>query len=151
MAGEVPIRLEYFNKDIDNPQLTVSWTGPNFEKQPLSTTATINFDKLLKTHAELIEANAPLKTLVDEYRELKKNSLINVDVNVFPYDHQALAISEGGQTPTHILRRGNPNLVGKEVKPTFPTVLNAPLPWDMSSSFQRMQSRLGNDVSSPIG
>ena len=131
MAGEVPIRLEYFNKDIDNPQLTVSWTGPNFEKQPLSTTATINFDKLLKTHAELIEANAPLKTLVDKYRELKKQFDQRRRQRV-PYDHQALAISEGGQTPTHILRRGNPNLVGKEVKPAFPTVLNS-FAVDMSS------------------
>ena len=123
--GEVSIRLEYFNKDIDKPQLEVSWSGTNFEKQPLSTNATINFGELLKTHAELIETNEPLKALVDQQKELKKQRDQRRRQRV-PYDHQALAVSEGKQTPTHILRRGNPHLVGREVKPAFPEVLNPP-------------------------
>ena len=123
--GEVSIRLEYFNKDIDKPQLEVSWSGTNFEKQPLSTNATINFNELLKTHAELIETNESLKTLVDQQKELKKQRDQRRRQRV-PYDHQALAVSEGKQTPTHILRRGNPHLVGREVKPAFPEVLNPP-------------------------
>ena len=124
-SGEVPIRLEYFNKDIDNPQLEVSWSNTDFEKQPLSTTATVNFDELLKTHAEFIEQNESLKTLVAQQRELKKQRDERRRQRV-PYDHQALAVSERGQTPTHILRRGNPHLVGREVKPAFPAVLNPP-------------------------
>jgi len=123
--GDVSIRLEYLNKDLDNPQLAVLWTGPNFEKQPLSTNAAINFGKLLKTHAESINANAPLKALVDKYNAVKKQRDDRRRQRV-PYDHQALAISESRQTPTHILRRGNPHLVGREVKPAFPAVLNPP-------------------------
>ena len=125
-SGEVPIRLEYFNKDIDKPQLEVSWSNTNFEKQPLSTTATVNFNELLKTHAELIETDASLKALVDQQRELKKQRDERRRQRV-PYDYQALAVSERGQTPTHILRRGNPHLVGREVKPAFPAVLKPPV------------------------
>ena len=124
-SGEVPIRLEYFNKNIDKPQLAVSWSTTSFEKQPLSTTATVNFDALLKTHAEFIETNESLKALVDQQRELKKQRDQRRRQRV-PYDHQALAVSEREQTPTHILRRGNPHLVGREVKPAFPAVLNPP-------------------------
>ena len=124
-SGEVPIRLEYFNKDIDKPQLVVSWSTASFEKQPLSTTATVNFDALLKTHAEFIETNESLKALVAQQRELKKQRNDRRQQRV-PYDHQALAVSEREQTPTHILRRGNPHLVGREVKPAFPAVLNPP-------------------------
>ena len=140
--GEVSIRLEYFNKDIDKPQLTVSWSGSSFEKQPLSTNATVNFDELLKTHAELIETNESLKALVDQQRELKKQRDQRRRQRV-PYDHQALSVSERNQTPTHILRRGNPNLVGREVKPAFPEVLNPPIvdippvPEDAKSSGKR--------------
>ena len=140
--GDVPIRLEYFNKDLDKPQLEVSWSGMDFEKQPLSTNATVNFDELLKTHAELIETNVPLKALVDKHKEVKKQRDERRRQRV-PYDHQALAVSEREQTPTHILRRGNPHLVGREVKPAFPTVLNPlavdvpPVPEDAKSSGKR--------------
>ena len=140
--GEVSMRLEYFNKDVDKPQLEVSWSGTNFEKQPLSTNATVNFGELLKTHAELIETNASLKTLVDQQKELKKQRDQRRRQRV-PYEHQALAVSEGKQTPTHILRRGNPHLVGREVKPAFPEVLNPstvdvpPVPEGAKSSGKR--------------
>ena len=142
MPGDVPIRLEYFNKDVDNPQLEILWSGSNFEKQPLSTNAAVNFDKLLKTHTELIETNEMLKTLVDQQKELKKQRDQRRRQRV-PYEHQALAVSERGQTPTHILRRGNPHLVGREVKPAFPEVLNPsavdvpPVPEDAKSSGKR--------------
>ena len=140
--GDVSIRLEYLNRDLDKPELTVLWTGPNFEKQPLSTKAAINFDKLLKTHAENINANAPLRAMVDKYNAVKKQRDERRRQRV-PYDHHALAISESGQTPTHILRRGNPHLVGREVKPAFPAVLNPPVvdipsaPKDAKSSGKR--------------
>ena len=123
--GDVLIRLEYFNKDLDKPQLEVSWSGADFEKQPLSTNATVNFNELLKTHAALIETNASLKALVDQQKELKKQRDQRRRQRV-PYEHQALAVSEREQTPTHILRRGNPHLVGREIKPAFPAVLNPP-------------------------
>ena len=141
-TGDVPIRLEYFNKDLDKPNLKVSWSGASFEKQPLSTTTPVNFDQLLKTHAELIETNASLKALVDKYTEVKKHRDDRRRQRV-PYDHQALAVSESKQTPTYILRRGNPHLVGREVKPAFPTVLNppaveiSPVPEDAKSSGKR--------------
>ena len=140
--GDVPIRLEYFNKDLDKPQLEVSWSGLNFERQSLSTNATVNFDELLKTHAELIETNEQLKALVDQQKELKKQRDERRRQRV-PYDHQALAVSEREQTPTHILRRGNPHLVGREVKPAFPAVLTPPVvdvpsvPEDVKSSGKR--------------
>ena len=140
--GEVSIRLEYFNKDIDKPQLAVSWSNANFDKQPLSTNATVNFDELLKTHAELIETNESLKALVDQQKELKKQRDQRRRQRV-PYEHQALAVSESKQTSTHILRRGNPHLVGREVKPAFPEVLNPPtvemppVPEDAKSSGKR--------------
>ena len=140
--GEVSIRLEYFNKDVDKPQLEVSWSGTNFEKQPLSTNATVNFGELLKTHAGLIEMNESLKALVDQQKELKKQRDQRRRQRV-PYEHQALAVSESKQTSTHILRRGNPHLVGREVKPAFPEVLNPPtvemppVPEDAKSSGKR--------------
>ncbi len=123
-VGDVPIRLEYFIKDVDKPHLEISWSGPNLEKQSLSTAATINFDELIKTHTERIKGNPPLKVLVDQYNELKKQR-DNIRRRRVPYDYLALAVSENGQTPTHILRRGNPHLVGREVKPAFPEVLNS--------------------------
>ena len=123
--GDVLIRLEYFNKDLDKSQLKVSWSGADFEKQSLSTNATVNFDALLKTHTELIETNESLKALVDQQKELKKQRDQRRRQRV-PYEHQALAVSEREQTPTHILRRGNPHLVGREIKPAFPAVLNPP-------------------------
>ena len=123
--GDVSIRLEYFNKDLDKPSLEVSWSGLDFKKQPLSTNVAINFGKLLTTHAELINTNPSLKTLVDKYNTVKKQRDDRRRQRV-PYEHQALAISESGQTPTHILRRGNPHLVGREVEPAFPAVLNPP-------------------------
>ena len=140
--GDASIRLEYFNNDLDKPKLVVSWSGANFEKQPLSTTATVNFGELLKTHAELIGTNAPLKVLVDKHKELKEQ-LDQRRRQRVPYEQQALAISEAEQTPTHILRRGNPHLVGREVKPAFPVVLNPPavdvppVPKDAKSSGKR--------------
>ena len=123
--GETSIRLEYFNKEIDNPILDVLWSGPNFEKQLLSTKASINIDKLLKTHADLINTNEHLKNLVDDYNDIKKQRE-EIRRQRILYEHYALAISENKQTPTHILRRGNPHLVGREVKPAFPAVLNPP-------------------------
>ena len=141
-SGDVPIRLEYFNKNVDKPQLEVSWSGTNFEKQPLSTNATVNFGELLKTHAELIETNESLKALVDQQKELKKQRDQRRRQRV-PYEHQALAVSEREQTPTHILRRGNPHLVGREIKPAFPEILNPPavqmlsVPEDAKSSGKR--------------
>ena len=126
MRGDVPIRLAYFNKDLDNPHLEVWWSGASFEKQPLSTNTTVNFGELLKTHAALIETNESLKALVDEQKELKKQRDQRRRQRV-PYDHQVLAVSESKQTPTHILRRGNPHLVGREVKLAFPAVLNPPV------------------------
>ncbi len=123
--GDVPMRLEYFNKDVDKPQLEVSWSGPDFEKQSLSTNTAVNFDALLKTHAEFIETNESLKALVAQQRELKKQRNEQRRRRV-PYEHQALAVSEREQPPTRILRRGNPHLVGREVEPAFPAVLNPP-------------------------
>lgn len=140
--GESSIRLEYLNKETDNPQLTVSWTGPNFEKQALSTNKLMNFGTLLKTHEEHINSNAPLKSLVDKYNTIR-NKRDERRRQRIHYEHHALAITESGQTPTHILRRGNPHLVGREVKPAFPTVLNPPavdipsVPKDAKSSGKR--------------
>ena len=141
-CGDVPIRLEYFNKDVDKPQLEVSWSGVDFEKQPLSTNAAVNFNELLKTHAELIEMNESLKALIDQQKELKKQRDQRRRQRV-PYEYQALAVSEREQTPTHILRRGNPHLVGREIKPAFPEILNPPavqmlsVPEDAKSSGKR--------------
>ena len=136
--SESSIRLEYFNKEFDNPQLAIMWSGPNFEKQPLSTNSTINFGNLLKAHTEHINNNAHLKTLVDSYNDVKKQRDDRRRQRV-PYEHHALAISESGQTPTHILRRGNPHLVGREVKPAFPAVLNQSTV-DMSSPPKDLKS-----------
>lgn len=141
-AGDVPIRLEFFNKDLDKPNLDISWSGPNFTKQPLSTNASINFGKLLNTHTDYIKSNESLKSLVNKYNEVKQQRDQRSRQRV-PYVHQALAVSEKSQTPTHILRRGNPHLVGREVKPAFPSVLNPStvviptLPKEIKSSGKR--------------
>jgi len=65
-----------------------------------------------------------LKTLVEEYNKVRKQRDERRRQRV-PYDHHALAISEGEPTPSHILRRGNPHLIGREVKPSFPSILNS--------------------------
>ncbi|RKU31746.1 hypothetical protein C6497_00930 [Candidatus Poribacteria bacterium] len=124
-SGKVSVRIEYINKDLDKPKLSILWSGTNFEKQPLSTTTSINFGKLLNTHKEKIESNESLKNLVEAYNKLRKQQDESRRHRI-PYDHQALAISEGEQTPTHILRRGNPHLLGRVVKPAFPSSLNPP-------------------------
>jgi len=142
VSGDVSIRLEYFNKDLDKPNLDISWSGPNFTKQPLSTNATINFGKLLNTHKDFIESDETMKSLVNKYNEIKQQREQRRRQRV-PYVYQALAVSEKSQTPTHILRRGNPHLVGREVKPAFPAVLNPPtvdipsLPTEAKSSGKR--------------
>ncbi len=122
-SGELSIRIEYINIDNDKPQLSILWSGSNFEKQPLSSTASINFGKLLNTYNEKIESNESLKTLVEEYHKVRKQRDERRRQRIL-YDHQALAITEGDPTPTHILRRGNPSLIGREVKPAFPSILN---------------------------
>ncbi|MCG9127171.1 DUF1553 domain-containing protein [Candidatus Poribacteria bacterium] len=124
-AGDVSIRIEFINRELDNPKLSILWSGSDFEKQPLSTTASIDFGKLLNTHKEQIESNDSLKVLVEKYNEIRKKRDERHRQRIV-YDHHALAISEGEQTPTHILRRGNPHLVGREVIPAFPSTLNPP-------------------------
>ncbi|MCE2399886.1 DUF1553 domain-containing protein [Candidatus Poribacteria bacterium] len=125
-TGDIPIRLEYFNKDLDKPSLEISWSAPNIERQFLSTTANINFGKLLNTHKDYIESNEELKSLVDKYNVIKQQRDQRHRQRI-PYEHQALVVTEDSQTPTHILRRGNPTLVGREVNPAFPSVLNPPV------------------------
>ena len=71
-SGQVSIRIEYINKDLDKPKLSILWSGLDFEKQPLSTTTSIDFGKLLNTHKEKIESNDSLKTLVEEYNKVRK-------------------------------------------------------------------------------
>ena len=137
-SGQVSIRIEYINKDLDKPKLSILWSGLNFEKQPLSTTTSIDFGKLLNTHKEKIESNDSLKSLVDEYNKVRKQRDERRRQRVL-YDHHALAISEGEPTPTHILRRGNPHLVGREVKPAFPSSLN-PSPVNISRKEEEAKS-----------
>lgn len=124
-SGEVSFRIEYINKDFDKPSLSILWSGSNFDKQALSTTTSIDFGKLLNTHKEKIESNDSLETLVEEYNKVRKQRDERRRQRI-PYDHHALAITEGKPTPTHILRRGNPHLTGREVKPAFPSILNPP-------------------------
>ncbi len=81
--------------------------------------------ELVKAHEKEINTHESLKELVEEYDALKKQR-DESRRNRIIYEYQALAIAEQGQTPTHILRRGNPHLVGREVQPAFPAVLNPP-------------------------
>lgn len=122
-SGELSIRIEYINKDSDKPQLSILWSGPNFEKQALTTTSSIDLGKLINTYKEKIESNESLKTLVEKYHQVRKQRDERRRKPV-PYEHHALAITEGKPTPTHILRRGNPSLIGREVNPAFPSILN---------------------------
>ena len=81
-----------------------------------------NIENLLKQHAEQIETSTHLKARVAQYRNLKKER-DELRKKKIPYPHMALAVEDNGSSNVHILRRGNPRLVGDLVNPDVPAAL----------------------------
>ena len=128
-AGQLPIRVDYFQW-LHGKGLSLSWSGPGFEKRPLSTKAgrkEIHLIAAIKADGEKIlgpdgkrEYDAQMKVLAELTKE-------QVPVA------KALVATEHGRTApeTFVFFRGNPHAEPKaenRVEPAFPAIFKAPAP-----------------------
>ena len=82
----------------------------------------VKFDDFLRKYAEEIKIDSDLKSKVEKYHQVQKERDDLRKKNI-PYAHMALAVQDAGVSKVHILRRGNPQLVGDLVKPEVPDIL----------------------------
>jgi hypothetical protein len=124
-AGRLPIKLEYF-QNVAGLGLEVAWSGPSFERRPLSASTKDVIDVpglIAREGARLLG-----KERLAEYRKLRK-TLAALKAENAGMD-MALCVTEAGPTPppTYILVRGNPHVQGEQVEPGFPQVLTSAEP-----------------------
>ena len=79
---------------------------------------------LMKKHGKEILGEAKLKEYMQAGTELKK--LKSVSFAKAGSKYKVMAVAERGNTPVHVLRRGNPRFKGERVTAAFPTVLSPP-------------------------
>jgi hypothetical protein len=82
-------------------------------------TGTMNVVELVKKHGRKVLG--PKK--IDQYNNLNRQLTASRKQTVTVPGGKAMAVQGGKGGKTFIFRRGNPNLVGAEVQPGFPTVL----------------------------
>jgi hypothetical protein len=78
--------------------------------------------QLMARYGKEILGDGPVKhyqRLERTIKDLSKKPITKSDV-------KAMAVAERGEHKTYVLRRGNPNLQGDEVQPSFPSVLSPP-------------------------
>jgi len=128
-AGEVPLRLEYFNAAA-TPKLSLAWSGPGFDDRPLSDDGTpaVKRDeaKTPATLAEFIRRHgsevlgptdaARYLKLLDDLTASRAEKIAEPGIDV-------MCVRESGRRPTHILLRGLPQVKGDEVSAGVPEVL----------------------------
>lgn len=131
--GRVPIRIDYFQKQ-HGLGLSVAWSGPGFDRRPLSTSGTSKPNKSkkdAKAAAPIDEALGPRLLGADRFtryqalvRELKQLKEQTVPVA------KALCVRERGpEAPdTFVLVRGNPHVQGEKVSAAFPAILGGGSP-----------------------
>ncbi|MBI1369849.1 MAG: DUF1553 domain-containing protein [Planctomycetes bacterium] len=123
-AGQVPIRLEYFQK-ANGLGLEVAWSGPGVNRRLLSETdqpenaGDLRIDRLMAQYGKkLLSAQT-----VANYRSLRKE--LN-ELNKEPvHTEKALCVTENGPTSpdSFILSRGSAHAPMQQVQPGFPQVL----------------------------
>jgi hypothetical protein len=126
--GRVPIRLDYFQRS-DRFGLRVAWSGPGFERRPLSTpeeqgqTGASDPAVELASHMRAYGARFLGAERYEHYRQLRK-SLRNLTRST-PGAPMALCVTEAGPIApeTFVLLRGNPHVKGDRVEPAFLQVL----------------------------
>ncbi len=124
VAGTFPIRLDYFQK-TSGLGLKVAWSGPGFERRPLSfDMPELDIPKLVQEHGAEYLSEKELKQRAFYQKRLQDRKNFQVPGEF------ALAVEEFGAEapPTHLLTRGNPHAPGKEVPPAFPTALGGHVP-----------------------
>lgn len=82
----------------------------------------VKFDDLLRKYAKEIESADDLQKKVEAYHQVRKKR-DDMRKNKIPYPYMALAVEDKGVSEVHILRRGNPQLVGDQVAPAVPAIL----------------------------
>lgn len=120
------IRLDYFNSNTA-PYMMIHWSGPGFEKRPLTGDGNRiagKLNELLDKRGEEIlgpEAMAEYRSQRDALDAAKKAKVPG---------RFATAVAEyGSEAPdTFVLIRGNPHVQGPQVEPRFPEVLTASAP-----------------------
>lgn len=128
-AGRVPVRLDYF-QGVYGLGLKVAWSGPGFERRPLSTLesgsiAPIDFAEYIRMRGAQFLGRERYTEYVDLKRQIKAlQRRRNVSVE------RCLCVTEAGRSapPTHVLIRGNPHVKGDRVEPGFPVIFNLPEP-----------------------
>jgi mono/diheme cytochrome c family protein len=125
-AGRVPIKLEYFQKELGFG-LALAWSGPSIPRRTLSAAKSADAAGALpaKQLATLIDREG-VRVLGSEtagrYRKLRKEL---ESIKADPPIDKALCVTEASSTPpaTFVLLRGNPHVNGDAVEPRFPEVL----------------------------
>lgn len=83
-----------------------------------------DFSSMLAQHGDRILGNGQSA----KYRELQKQLADSRKARPAPAGIRIMSVSESGNTPVHVLVRGNPHAKGKQVQPTIPAMLQIPAP-----------------------
>jgi hypothetical protein len=120
-AGLVPVRLDYFNT-VGRPSLEVAWSGPGFERRPLSARDDRNVvADLLRQHGDQVLGPEAMKRhteLVKQLDAVRREKPAEMGLSI-------MCVAEQGRTPTFVLVRGLPSVKGDRVEPGFPEVLTS--------------------------
>ncbi len=119
--GRLPIKLEYF-QNVHGLGLTVAWSGPGFERRPLSAA---NGEPPADL-AALLTKEGPRVLGQEQMAEYKKLKRTLAALKTVSGVDMALCVTEAGpKAPdTFILVRGNPHVPGDKVEPGFPEVIS---------------------------
>lgn len=160
-AGRIPIRLDYFQGESLPKGLDVKWSGPGFEKRPLSV-GTLGGAKAADAGAKGKDFAALMTSLGSEvlgaerFEEFKNRTKRLDELKREKIDvSMALCVTEVGATAPDsvIFKRGNPHSPGDKVVPSFPallggTVATVPAPPPTAKSSGR-RLVLANWIASP--
>lgn len=124
--GFAPFRLEYFHGP-GTAKLELAWSGPGFSNRTLTMRpgdgGSMAADELLDKYQD---------TFTQEQRDLRaalKEVLKTTRETAIPGDFATTVAEYGPEAPkTHIHIRGNAHVMGDEVSPGFPSILNPPEP-----------------------
>ncbi|WP_435016989.1 DUF1553 domain-containing protein [Tundrisphaera sp. TA3] len=138
--GQVPIRLEYFQKG-HGLGLTVAWSGPGFRNRALSAPMQDRSEENGKAKGTTFASPLELARMIREegasligaekaarYRELRRE--LDALKKAQPPGERILRVTEAGrQAPdVHVMLRGNPHTPGDKVDPGFLQVLSTDEP-----------------------
>jgi mono/diheme cytochrome c family protein len=124
-AGDPAIRLDYFqhNRTLG---LSVSWSGPGFERRALANEQPkLDLPALIAAQGDaLVESG-----FAERYARLRRNVDEARNKEVPGGEYAACVTERGAAAPqTYVHFRGNPNVPGDAVQPGFPEVLGFEAP-----------------------